>query len=466
MRRIEFGGGTYADALTDGRFAVAMADRFITNAREVPFPPSGGVLHHRVGIIDGTFCIAGQGHNDGLAWLWSGDVWRPLGTSYGTSVAAFGPVGVYVSTPNAVDNIKIFNINGEQIGAISKDVGARGIAAITGEGIAPDDVKAVDKWYGHGGLAEYTDVGDGVLIGQGANGGLVIKHDSGQPSIIEPGHVEFCRASDDSGQVFVASAWKTQERKAVICWFDRRDLLSMPRVQPLIDPPPPPPPPDPEPEPKPVIPDHFHVVSAINDAHPHLLAKNDHESVKEFYWRAAWALHLHDPRWGMLSKSGGETGHEIDGAGRVAEDAVAYKDVTPIVDIIAGANNPPHRAGATWQVVEQRRESNKWVKPPQFPDTVTPDPEPEPPPSGEDWKQEAHAIRELVRALRLEVLGQLERLQVCEGKADGAQSAGLIAYQKLVTIEERLRKGLPVQGNIGRSLGHAHGFSGKTQWTD
>jgi hypothetical protein len=122
-----------------------------------------------------------------------------------------------------------------------------------------------------------------------------------------------------------------------------------------------------EPEDEPVsIPDHFHVVRAVNDAHPHLLQKNDHDSVKEFYWRAAWALHQHDPRWGMLSKSGGETGHEIDGAGRVAEDAVAYQDVTPIVDIIAGANNPPHRAAATWQVVEQRRESNKWVKPPAF----------------------------------------------------------------------------------------------------
>ena len=114
------------------------------------------------------------------------------------------------------------------------------------------------------------------------------------------------------------------------------------------------------------IPDHFHVVRAVNDAHPHLLERNDHDSVKEFYWRAAWALHQHDPRWGMLSKSGGETGQEIEGAGRVAEDAVAFKDVTPIVDIIAGANNPPHRAAATWQVVEQRRESNKWVKPPAF----------------------------------------------------------------------------------------------------
>jgi hypothetical protein len=459
MRRIEFGGGTYADALTDGRFAVAMADRFITNAREVPFPPSGGVLHHRVGIIDGTFCIAGQGHNDGLAWLWSGDVWRPLGTSYGTSVAAFGPVGVYVSTPNAADNIRIFDINGQQIGAIGKPVGARGIAAITGEGIAPEDVQSVDAWYGHGGLAEYT-ICAGFLIGQGMSGGLVIKHDAGQPSIIEPGHVEFCRARDGEGQVFAVATWKTQERKAVICWFDRRDLLSMPRVQPLIDPPPSPPPPDPEPEPNPVsIPNRFDAVKAADSMFPHLLKTNTAESCGEFTERVVLALHAADPNWGHVGKRPGQTQHNGH-----AVDAVMYKTVPDkAIDIIGGAENHPTPGTPAWMEVTSG--GQPWMAPVPVGDTP-PDPEPDPPPSGDDWKQEAQAIRELVRALRLEVLGQLERLQVCEGKADGAQSAGLIAYQKLVTIEERLRKGLPVQGNIGRSLGHAHGFSGKTQWTD
>ena len=175
--------------------------------------------------------------------------------------------------------------------------------------------------------------------------------------------------------------------------------------------------PDPidEPEAEPVsIPDHFHVVRAVNDAHPHLLQKNDHDSVREFYWRAAWALHQHDPRWGMLSKSGGETGQEIQGAGRVAEDAVAYKDVTPIVDIISGANNPPHRAAAAWQVVEQRRESNKWVKPPAF--------------RGEGASgtaAEIRQLRELIQGLRDELAAVTGRLSAIEESAlrDGSAVA-------------------------------------------
>jgi hypothetical protein len=196
----------------------------------------------------------------------------------------------------------------------------------------------------------------------------------------------------------------------------------------------------PDPEPPVSIPDHSHVVRAINDAHPHLLQKNDHDSVKEFYWRAAWALHVHDERWGMLSKSGGETGHEIDGAGRVAEDAVAYKDAVPILDIIAGANNPPHAGKATWQVVEQRRESNKWVQPPQF-GAVTPKPEepkPEPPKPTEDWGAKIAALS--------------QRVEAAEQSATAAQSAALIAVAKAEAIERaverKLAEGLTATGKV------------------
>jgi hypothetical protein len=182
----------------------------------------------------------------------------------------------------------------------------------------------------------------------------------------------------------------------------------------------------PDPEPPVSIPDDFAIVRAINDAHPHLLQKNDHDSVREFYWRAAWALHQRDPRWGMLSKSGGETGQEIDGAGRVAEDAVAYKDAVPVVDIIAGANNPGHKAAATWQVVEQRRESNKWVKPPQF-GAVTPKPE--------EPKPEQPAEDLVARFITLS-----KRVDAAESNAVAAQSAALIAVAKAEAIERALER--------------------------
>jgi hypothetical protein len=212
--------------------------------------------------------------------------------------------------------------------------------------------------------------------------------------------------------------------------------LSEPMV--TFDQPTPPQPPPPEPEPPVSIPDHAYIVAAIEAQHPHLLQKNDHDSVKEFLWRAAWALHQHDERWGMLSKSGGETGHEIDGAGRVAEDAVAYKDAVPVVDIIAGANNPPHKAAATWQVVEQRREGNRWVMPPPFGGAVPPTPDPPKSPPTEDWGAK--------------LLAMSQRVEAAEQSAVAAQSAALMAISKAEAIERaverRIAEGFTAKGAV------------------
>lgn len=438
-------GGRYVDALPDGRYAALVADTFRTHLGHVPFPPIGGVLHHRVGLIDGVFCIAGQAHTGGLAMLWNGWQWKELCPSYGTSVACFGPLGVYVSAPYAQDNIRIFNLEGKFVASISKPVGARGIALITGAGADPEDIHGVDAWYGRDGLAEYVEC-DGYLIGQGANGGLVIKHDAGVPSLIEPGHVEFCRAEFD-GLTFVASAWKTLEHQSVICWFRTDELPSLPRVAVPHVPTEPDGPdvPDQPEEPIVSIPDFFHIVKAVDAARPHLLQKNDHDSVKEFYWRAAWALHQADPRFGMLSKSGGETGQEIPGAGRVAEDAIAYKDVTPIIDIIAGANNPGQRAAATWQFVEARRESNQWVKPPAFPESggdTGGDP---------DWQSAVQAVRNDLQDLRNQVSADNNALTQLHARVDALEHREIppVDDQRLETmIIELLRRDLRVEVDV------------------
>jgi hypothetical protein len=163
------------------------------------------------------------------------------------------------------------------------------------------------------------------------------------------------------------------------------------------------------------FPDHWWVVRQIHQEHPHLLQRNDDAAVLEFYWRAAWALHQADPRWGMLSKSDGEAGHDVPGVGRVAHDAVAFKDAVPIVDIIAGAladkrpdgTRPP--ASPTWQVVQERREKNEWRRPPPFRVLVPPTDPPTDPPTTVDLaplRAEIAALRELVETR--EVFGQTE----------------------------------------------------------
>jgi hypothetical protein len=113
------------------------------------------------------------------------------------------------------------------------------------------------------------------------------------------------------------------------------------------------------------IPNHFHIVQRIDNEHPHLIKANNKETIREFYWRAAWALHQHDPKWGMLTKSAGEN-HQVINDLRVSVDAVAYKDAVPIVDILTSAGDGPNTGGITWGVEEHRRESNLWVAPPPF----------------------------------------------------------------------------------------------------
>jgi hypothetical protein len=198
-------------------------------------------------------------------------------------------------------------------------------------------------------------------------------------------------------------------------------------------------------EPTVSIPDHSYVVREVNDAHPHLLQKNDHDSIKEFYWRAVWALRMRDPRWGMLGKEGGGKHQVIEGAGKVAEDAVAYKDAVPVVDIITNANGVGP-AGVAWQVTELRRDSDKWVQPPPFPaGGVTPKPaEPKPPAKDLD--------AEILADLAFEIMALSKRVEAAEQSATAAQSAALIAISKAEaierTVEKRLAEGLTATGKV------------------
>ena len=117
--------------------------------------------------------FVGQGHDDGVAWLWADGRWTALSETYGTSPCAFGPEGsVYVSTPHGIDNVRIFDVRTKQlVRTLTRRIGARGIALIDASGFT----MSIDDWYSATVFAEYTDVGDAIWIGQGAQGGLVAK---------------------------------------------------------------------------------------------------------------------------------------------------------------------------------------------------------------------------------------------------------------------------------------------------
>lgn len=161
------------------------------------------------------------------------------------------------------------------------------------------------------------------------------------------------------------------------------------------------------------LPNHFAIVERVNAAHPHLLAVNSRDTIRELYWRIAWALHQHDPNWGMLTKSEAENHQVIEGL-RVSCDAIAYKGAVPIVDIIGSAGDGPGTGRITWGVDQHRRESNLWVAPPPFRGAQPAAPPTAHPPQGTADPAEIDRLREVVHGLRSEIAALHARISVLE----------------------------------------------------
>ncbi len=227
MIREPFTGAWYGDAVRLDRAILYGGSRIETASVTLTLPTGGDVLYTRVAVRDGNTYVSGQGHDDGRAWLWSGGAWHaltPVNGTHGLSPCCFGTLGLYVSTPGAERQVKVFDVvTGVLLLEITKAVGSRGIAAVTGAGTTAADVHSVDEWYGAWGLAEYVELANGMRVGQGAGGGIVVR-DGPATHLIEPGNAKFVRASLDAG-VVTAAAWKDEQpSSAVVVTFTEAEM--------------------------------------------------------------------------------------------------------------------------------------------------------------------------------------------------------------------------------------------------
>jgi hypothetical protein len=232
-------GGWYCSATKDAYAALRPVHGDIESSQGNIQLPGQNILYLDCAVINGQLCLAGSGHSSDGAFLWNGD-WLKVydGRPYGTSPCKFGPLGLYVSIEGTLENILVFDpLSGQVLHTITKAVGARGIAAVTGSGEYPDDVHSQDSWYGRDGFAEYLELGDGVRIGQGANGGLCAK-DGDRPLItLEAGDNQFIRGHLD-GSTITASAWQRDRARSVILHLERIEVQAMepaPLVIPAIN---------------------------------------------------------------------------------------------------------------------------------------------------------------------------------------------------------------------------------------
>jgi hypothetical protein len=161
--------GMYGEMLPSGEYAVLVPEVGIQTHQGLIPLPGGNVLFVRITNVGG-FKIAGQGHQDGLAWEYANGVWASHGPTYGVSPLIYDNNGVLKFA--AVEH------------------GSQGFRYVT-----PDNrLVTGDQTYGHPTLKlwEYTDL-DGILIGQGEGGCHV--YIDGVLRQLEAGDTRFIRAN-------------------------------------------------------------------------------------------------------------------------------------------------------------------------------------------------------------------------------------------------------------------------------
>jgi hypothetical protein len=183
-----------------------------------------------------------------------------LGPSAGINVGAFHPTNgeVYLST---FDGVRIFNRAGEFRELRAGYIGSLGIRNVRPNGsiITGDETESV-----HLGLNEYTDLGDGCLIGQGNEGGVRCWIDGGLREIVGGAafFVRVNRVNDD-----LAICFPVGHRNCRVL-TTMGELRRLPLVATATVPPPLPSPPIEVP--MPVAPVKFDVVKRVIADHPEI----------------------------------------------------------------------------------------------------------------------------------------------------------------------------------------------------
>lgn len=231
--------------------------------------PEKNLLHFRV-AADAR--IVGQDHDSFSTWYWRGDKWVDLGGNEGINIAAFHPSNgdVYVSTK---DGLRIFNREGSFKKLIGGYIGSNGIRLVKPDG----SVVTGDATYANTAiqLGEYTDIGDGVLVGQ--HGFTLATYANGALRTIAPFDCKFIRVNRVGEDVAIAFANLPSGLNYRVL-TTMGELRSLAKV--VATPTPPvvvPPPTQEPPKPMPTAPNKIEVVRHVISLHPEINRLKDGE---------------------------------------------------------------------------------------------------------------------------------------------------------------------------------------------
>lgn len=225
LQRIE--GGWYADNLPSGAFVVRMADHLLTDRGRVDWTnggPEGGLLFPRLSEPNGL-AFAGQGQRDGSgAWEYRFD----------------DPIAKWAQIDTVcIGTSPVIWCKGQWLVSHGGEVGVQGYRycdPVTGEAVSGDAATV-----GHG-LYEYSDLGHGLIVGQGPKDSCWLKGPDGKYRKIIPGTTLAIRAHRDGDNISVA-CW-VKDEPAALLWATVDELLALPSQDapdpdvPVIVPPP------------------------------------------------------------------------------------------------------------------------------------------------------------------------------------------------------------------------------------
>lgn len=447
MREHFVPGGSYCDASPNGQWAALVPNVHIeTSLGTVPLCPAGNLLFLRMTMRHGLMFLAGQGHHDGGAWLWSGAWHKVSPTTGGQKVVAFGPAGLYVDVNGR--EVAVIDLDiGEELARVPVALGSGGIQYVTDAG----EIVTGDAVYGPGAgrpFYESTTRGEIVVGGHGWSAGIV----KGGPvrTVIlgaGPKGTTFINFQRDGDLCAVAAV---QQHGSAFRWFAVSEIPAFPVDQPPVDDPPPDDDDDDTQEPPMEWKASETTARAVADrvrqefADEWMAAHAPHSSDRRYVKRVASYLKYGnpaygvtgDPNWGLNGKRGTD---------ELSEDILNYKN--PAVPKLGLESYDFFRAsmpeaGIVWNnITDPDGAGAKYIDPPHpstLPGGGVVDPPPPPPPPSDIQKQ-LDALRRDVEALKSKPFGGIHGKRVALKSAHGTY----------LSADENARdaEGIPVYAN-------------------
>jgi hypothetical protein len=329
MRTEIFGGGSYCDNLPNGEFAVYMGGSIQTHFGPINAPP---LLFVRI-TNQPHFRIAAKTQSPGNVTVWDGQWNDDPRISHGVQGHIWRNGVLEVIEPGE-------HIESQGIRYVASD------GSLIGGSPTMSAMTPFAASLGVTRLAAWTDLGDGIFVGQSDVGHIVFQK-AGTHRVLIEGHWEFVQAKR-LGSLIAIAAFESKQTIARLWWLDVSEIDALPPLAAVAQPDPQPNP-QPIPEPEPDVPEDLspyldpaliRFVEGVTSDYPHLVGGEGVDQV-------AHRLNRHFGWTGDAIRYGRKARRNDPGNPNLNEDALTFRldnsdnAKKKLIDIYLGGETGP-----------------------------------------------------------------------------------------------------------------------------